>query len=197
MTKIEAIKRLVPQSVYDAIPLIHDLSTNLRLAHFLSQCSHESQNFHTLSENLNYSLTGLIKTFPKYFNHDQAVFYQRNPIAIANHVYAGRMGNRDEASGDGYRFRGRGYIQLTGFNNYRAFGDFIQDDVCKNPDLVLTKYPLQSAAWFFTKNMIWNVCDRGQTPPVIEAVTRKINGGLNGLPGRIREFEIYRLALSL
>jgi putative chitinase len=162
------------------------------LAHFLAQCSHESAGFKFVVENLNYSAKGLRSIFRKYFTSDQmAVQYQRQPEKIANLVYANRMNNGNEASGDGWRFRGMGYLQLTGRANYTAFNRFVDEDVVSNPDLVATKYPLLSAGWFFHRNGIHVLADRGASRVDIERVTRRVNGGLNGIDHRVSEFNLY------
>jgi putative chitinase len=106
------------------------------------------------------------------------------------------MGNGDEASGEGYKFRGRGYIQLTGKDNYKAFSDFIGEDCVANPDLVATKYPLTSAAFFFHKNKLWDICDKGHSHDVVTAVTKRVNGGTIGLDDRIKHFEEYNNLLA-
>ena len=171
----------------------YNANTPLRLAHFLAQCSHESDTFRLVRENLNYSAQGLKTTFKKYFPTDElANAYARQPEKIANRVYANRMGNGDEKSGDGWKFRGRGFIQLTGKDNYKAFGDFIKEDILSNPDLVATKYPLTSAIFFFNKNKIWDVCDKGDTDEIVTKVTRIVNGGTNGLQDRLNKFKIYK-----
>ena len=174
-----------------------NISNPLRLAHFLSQCSHESGGFKIVRENLNYSVEGLRKVFPKYFPNDaHATQYARNPKAIANLVYANRMGNGNEASGDGFRYSGKGYIQLTGKSNYKAFSDFIGEDCVANPELVATKYPLTSAGFFFDKNGLWRICDKGSTPDVVTSVTRRVNGGTIGLNDRIAKFKTYNSLLA-
>ena len=158
---------------------------SFELANFLGQCAHESANFRVTSENLNYSVQGLQSTFKKYFPTPIiAGLYARNPQKIANKVYANRMGNGDEKSGDGWKFRGRGYIQLTGKNNYLAFSKFIGEDCVSNPDLIVSKYPFESAFWFFKQNSIFPLCKDISTA-TITAVTKKINGGTNGLSDRI------------
>lgn len=168
-------------------------TTPLRLAHFLAQCSHESDNFRLVRENLNYSSEGLKTTFKKYFPTEAlAIAYARQPEKIANRVYANRMGNGDEASGDGWKFRGRGFIQLTGKDNYKAFGDFIKEDLLNNPDLVATKYPLTSAIFFFNNKKIWDICDKGDSDAVVTEVTEKVNGGKNGLQDRLNKFKTYK-----
>jgi putative chitinase len=187
---------IVPGKILLESANIKELNSPLRIAHFLSQCSHESANFTAVSENLNYSMGALIKIFPKYFNYSQAVEYQRKPHDIANRIYANRMGNGNEYSGDGWLFHGRGYIQMTGHDNYKAFGDFIGRDCCQDPDLLISHYPLTSAAWFFTENSVWSVCDRGHDSDTVKAVTRKINGGTNGLVDRQRLFTQYYDAVT-
>jgi len=174
----------------------YNITQPLRLAHFLAQIAHESGNFTAVRENLNYSADGLLKTFPKYFK-DKATAdaYARNAEKIASRVYANRIGNGDEASKDGWNYRGRGYIQLTGKANYKAFSDFIKEDCVANPDLVATKYPMDSAIWFFDKNNLWQICDRGATDEVVTAVTRRVNGGTHGLSDRISKFKTFNSLL--
>lgn len=169
-----------------------NITTSLRLAHFLAQCSHESGNFNSIRENLNYSAKGLMATFPKYFPTEAlAKQYERQPEKIGNRVYANRMGNGNEASGDGFKFRGRGYIQLTGKENYQSFGKFIGEDLVLNPDLVATKYALTSAGFFFNKNNLWVICDKGATNDVVTLVTKRVNGGTHGLDDRLQKFKLY------
>lgn len=173
------------------------ITNPLRMAHFLSQCSHESANFTAVRENLNYSAKALMSTFKKYFpTMELALAYERKPEKIGNKVYANRMGNGDEASGDGFKFRGRGYIQLTGKVNYKAFSDFIGEDCVANPDLVATKYPLASAAFFFNNNKLWTICDKGATSDVVVSVTKRVNGGTNGLAERQSNFDLYHTLLA-
>jgi putative chitinase len=140
-----------------------------------------------VEENLNYSAKGLLKTFPKYFNEKSAEEYEHNKVRIASRVYANRMGNGNEESQDGWKYRGRGYIQLTGKDNYTAFNDRLPEDIVSNPDLVATKYPMLSAAWFWDKNRINDLCDNGN----VADVTKKVNGGLNGLDDRWDLFTHY------
>lgn len=195
----QALKGHVPDSVIAQIPdtaAKFNITSNLRLAHFLSQCSHESGGFRSVSENLNYSADGLKRVFSKYFPGNLNESYAKNPERIASRVYGGRMGNGDESSGDGYKFRGRGYIQLTGKSNYVKFGNFIGEDLVANPDLVATKYPLASAAFFFDSNGIWTICDRGATDDVVTAVTKRVNGGTIGLDDRIKHFKEYYALLT-
>jgi len=197
MLNIEKLKGHVPDAVIAQIPdtaAKFNITTNLRLAHFLAQCAHESGKFKAVSENLNYSKDGLMKIFPKYFPGTLAESYARNPEKIASRVYGGRMGNGDEASKEGYKFRGRGYIQLTGKNNYTNFTKFIGEDCVANPDLVATKYPLASAAFFFNNNNLWAICDKGADDTAVTAVTKRVNGGTIGLADRIKHFkEFYNL----
>jgi len=172
------------------------INTALRVSHFVSQCMHESGHFKVVSENLNYSAGGLRNVFAKYFPDDAtAKAYEKQPEKIANKVYANRMGNGDFASGDGYRYRGKGFIQLTGKDNYVAFGTAIGEDVTKNPDLLKTpKYASLSACWFFSKNGLNTISDEGATDAVIQKVTKKINGGLNGITERTKNFQqVYKL----
>lgn len=192
---LNKLKGHLPDAVIAAIPdtaARFGITTPLRLAHFLAQCGHESGGFRATQENLNYSAKGLRGIFKKYFPTDAlAAAYQRNPQKIANRVYGGRMGNGPEASGDGYKFRGRGYIQLTGKENYTAFDKTVPEDILANPDLVASKYALASAAFFFNKNNLWKICDQGSSDQVVTAVTKRVNGGTIGLPDRLKHFKEY------
>jgi len=192
----ENLKGYVPDEVIAQIPSVAAITNALRLAHFLAQCAHESGGFKVVYENLNYSADGLKATFPKYFPEPLNESYARNPAKIGARVYADRMGNGDEASGDGYTFRGRGYIQLTGKSNYANFGKAVNEDTVASPDLVATHYPLASAGFFFDSNNIWTICDGGSTDAVITAVTKKVNGGTNGLAERTQLFKEYYALLS-
>lgn len=194
---IERLKGHVPDNVLAACQKVKQLNSNVRLAHFLGQCAHESMDFNATSENLNYSADALCKVFPKYFDKVQARKYQRCPELIANHIYANRMGNGDEVSGDGWAYRGRGFIQLTGKNNYKAFSDWIGDDCATSPDLVSTHYPLESAAFFFDKNHLWEICDQGVNDNTIQKLSKRINGGLLGLYDRIAKTENYWKLLNV
>jgi len=192
--KLEKLKGHVPDSVIAQIPdtaAKFNITTPLRLAHFLSQCAHESGNFKAVSENLNYSADGLKKIFPKYFPGTLSESYARNPEKIASRVYGGRMGNGDETTKEGFKFRGRGFIQLTGKQNYTNFTKFIGEDCVANPDLVASKYPLASAAFFFNSNKLWEICDKGADDATVTALTKRINGGTIGLPNRIKHFKEY------
>ena len=192
--KLANLKGHIPDSVIAQIPdtaARFGITTPLRLAHFLSQCGHESGGFRAVTENLNYSADGLKKIFPKYFPGNINESYARNPQKIANRVYSSRMGNGNEASGEGFKFRGRGFIQLTGKSNYMAFDKTVDDDIIANPDLVATKYPLASAAFFFQKNSLWSICDQGATDQVVASVTKRVNGGFIGLQDRVKHFKEY------
>jgi putative chitinase len=197
--KLEKLKGHVPDAVIAQIPdtaAKFNITNPLRLAHFLAQCGHESGGFKAVSENLNYSAKGLVGTFGKYFNSTTAAQYERKPEMIASRVYGGRMGNGDEASKEGYKFRGRGYIQLTGKSNYTNFAKFIGEDTIANPDLVATKYPLASAAFFFDSNKLWSICDKGADTATVTAVTKRVNGGTIGLDDRIKHFNEYYALLK-
>lgn len=162
--------------------------TNNQAAHFFGQCAHESGNFKVFSENLNYSADGLNKIFPKYFMKAgrNAALYARKPEKIANVVYSNRMGNGNEASGDGWKYRGRGPIQLTGKSNYQAFADHIgRPDVMTNPDIVAGELAFESALFFFQKNGLFTIADKGVTDAVITQITKRVNGGTHGLDDRI------------
>ncbi len=192
--KLENLKGHIPDAVIAQIPETaqkFNITNPLRLAHFLAQCGHESAGFKAIQENLNYSADGLKKIFPKYFPGNLAEGYARNPEKIASKVYGGRMGNGDETTKEGFKFRGRGYIQLTGKDNYTRFGKFIGEDTVANPDLVATKYPLASAAFFFDSNKLWEICDRGADDATVTAVTKRVNGGTIGLADRIKHFKEY------
>ena len=192
--KLENLKGHIPDAVIAQIPDAakkFNISNPLRLAHFLAQCGHESAGFKAIQENLNYSADGLKKIFPKYFPGNLAEGYARNPEKIASKVYGSRMGNGDETTKEGFKFRGRGYIQLTGKDNYTKFAKFIGEDTVGNPDLVATKYPLASAAFFFDSNKLWEICDKGADDATVTAVTKRVNGGTIGLADRIKHFKEY------
>ena len=193
--KLEKLKGHIPDAVIAQIPDTaqkFEINTPLRLAHFLAQCGHESGGFRATQENLNYSASGLKGIFSKYFKEaGLAESYQRNPQKIASRVYGGRMGNGPESTGDGYKFRGRGYIQLTGKDNYTAFGKAINEDMTASPDKVATHYALLSAAWFFSKNGLHKMADQGSTDAVVTLITKRVNGGTIGLADRIKHFKEY------
>ncbi len=193
--KLDKLKGHIPDAVIQMIPdtaAKFQINTPLRLAHFLAQCGHESGGFRVTQENLNYSAKGLMGIFKKYFpDAGTAAAYERKPEKIANRVYANRMANGSEASGDGYKFRGRGYIQLTGRDNYTQFGKAIGEDIASNPDVVSSKYALLSAAWFWSKNGLNKLADGGATDATVTSITKRVNGGTIGLPDRIKHFKEY------
>jgi putative chitinase len=198
--KLSGLTGHVPAAVIAQIPetaLKFGIASNLRLAHFLAQCALESTGFAATVENLNYRAARLTQVFPKYFRNIDPAAYANNPAKIANRVYANRMGNGDEASGDGFKFRGRGYIQLTGKNNYTSFSQFIGEDCVANPDLVATKYPLASAAFYFSSNHIWGICDRGANDATVTQVSIAVNGSPpHAVPERLQNFKTFMRALS-
>ena len=159
--------------------------TPVRAAHFFAQTAHETGEYKLFTENLNYSAQGLQGVFGKYFPGNLEESYARQPEKIANRVYASRMGNGDEASGDGWKFRGRGALQLTGKSNYKAFADYLgKPEIMDNPDLVSTTYAFESAMFFFDRNKLWSICDKGVNDAAILELTKRINGGTNGLDHR-------------
>jgi putative chitinase len=163
----------------------YDINTPRRIAAFVAQCAHESGGFRFLTENLNYRAESLVKTWPRYFNASNSSSYARNPQRIANRAYANRMGNGDEASGDGWRFCGRGLIQLTGRSNYQAFADSIETDINDIPDYLATfEGAVQSACWFWETNNLNKWADLGD----IVTLTKKINGGTLGLDDRMKHY---------
>ena len=192
---IEKLKSVLPANVLAELPLVFNrfkIDTPLRLAHFLANCDHESGGFKATTENVNYSADRLLVIFPKYFkNINEANLYNRNPEKIASKVYGGRMGNGNEATKDGWKYRGAGYIQLTGKSNYSLFDKFVDDDIINNPSLVATKYPLLSAAWFWDNVKLNTVADKGSSIDIITAVRKKINGGTIGLDDVKIKFNKY------
>ena len=198
--KLEGLRGHIPDAVIAQIPdtaAKFEINTPLRLAHFLAQCGHESGGFRLTKENLNYSAKGLNGTFKKYFpTLESAQPYERKPEKIANKVYGGRMGNGPESSGDGSKFCGRGYIQLTGKDNYTAFGKSINEDMSTNPEKVASSYALLSAAWFFNKNGLHKMADGGASVDTVKAITKRVNGGYIGIDDRIKHFNEYYKLLS-
>ena len=197
--KLEKLKGHIPDAVIAQIPDCADkfkINTALRLAHFLAQCGHESAGFNATQENLNYSADGLNKIFGKYFKTVSAASYARKPEKIASRVYASRMGNGDEASKEGWKYRGRGYIQLTGKSNYAEFDKIVADDIINNPDLVASKYALLSAAWYWNSRALNNNADKGANDAAVTEVTKKVNGGTIGLADRIKHFKEYYALLA-
>ena len=174
--------------------------TPTRAAHFFAQTAHETGGFKAFSENLNYSADGLNKIFPKYFKNAgrDANAYARNPEKIANVVYASRMGNGDPSSGDGWKFRGRGALQLTGRDNYQAFANYLgKTEIITNPDLVANVYAFESAFFFFERNKLWSICDQGINEAAIVALTKRINGGTHGLDDRRTRTKKYASSLGI
>lgn len=191
MLDFSSLNQVLPNKVYESLlPVVIEFKIDSinRLAHFISQCSHESNNFTRVEENLNYSEEALLKIFPKYFTPKLAKDYARKPKFIANKIYADRMGNGSEMSSDGWNYRGRGYIQLTGKQNYINFDKICPDNIVANPDLVATKYPLVSAAWFWKINGLNELSDRGSDAETISKITKRVNGGSIGLSDRIIKF---------
>jgi putative chitinase len=199
------LKKILPtnteKELAEWLPLLNELlpqyeiDTPVRVAAFLSQTGHESMDFRVLSENLNYGTNGLLTTFSKYFSKAEAVEYARKPAKIANRVYSGRMGNGDESSGDGWKFRGRGILQVTGRANYERCSKTLFSDgtLLENPDLLLQKqYALRSALEYWATNSLNAVSDKGD----VSALTRRVNGGLHGLADRQTRFERALQALG-
>jgi len=209
---IDRLKGLVPDSVIIQLPVVVEkfgANTPLRLSHFLAQLAHESGGFTkaVTIENLNYSAKRMSEVWPNRYAvdpkakpktpNDLAKKLEKNSVALGNNVYADRNGNGNEASGDGFKFRGRGYIQLTGKDNYAAFSKFIGEDCVANPDLVATKYPLASAAFFFNNSKtLWPTCDHGADDATVRAVSLMVNGGVVGLEDRIDFFHKFFNALN-
>jgi putative chitinase len=179
---------------YKKAAAFYKLSPN-RAAHFFAQTAHESGGFRAFSENLNYGAKGLRGIFGKYFPTEaMARAYERKPQKIANRAYANRMGNGDEASGEGWLFRGRGALQLTGKFNYSEFAKYVnRPDVMTNPDLVAGELCFESALWFFDKNKLWSICDKGINEAAIRELSSRINGSKNphGLDDRRMKTKKY------
>lgn len=194
MIDLSRLKNKIPSEVYKDLTDVcikYKIDAPLRVCHFLSQCAHESGDFKHVSENLSYSLEALLRVFPKYFNIGNVEHYVHQPVEIASRVYANRMGNGDEASGEGWLYRGRGYMQLTGKDNYTAFDATVNDNIVINPEMVATKYPLESAAWFWNSRKLNDLADTGSDQQVVAEITKKINGGYKGLEDRQRRFSEF------
>jgi putative chitinase len=192
----DAVRQLIPKvknfeewysNLINILPE-YDIDTPKRVAAFMAQCGHESGGFTLMQENLNYSAKGLVGTFKKYFPTEaHAKPYERKPEMIANRVYANRMGNGDEASGEGWYFRGRGIVQITGKNNYTKCSQslFESNVLVENPDLLLeTEYAIHSACWFWSAARLNELADIGD----IKTMTKRINGGFIGLEDRINHY---------
>lgn len=191
MIDYSKLRNELPTKVFDEILDVcvkYNIDTALRLAHFLAQCSHESAGFTRTEENLNYSLEALLRVFPKYFNTGNVEGYVRKPIEIASRVYANRMGNGDESSLEGWFYRGRGYIQLTGKNNYTRFDKEVPGNLVIEPELVASKYALLSAAWFWNDHSLNQIADQGSDQNVVANITKVVNGGYHGLENRQLQF---------
>lgn len=197
----QQIRRAVPEvsnkyldafvAYFNMYSEVYEVNTPLRISHALAQFLHESGNLRYLEENLNYSADGLLKTFPKYFNAESAKQYARQPQKIASRVYANRMGNGNEASGDGWRYRGRGVLQLTGKIQYQNYtnSDLCVGNAVNDPDMIAS-FPeaLKSAFWFWEVHDLNRLADKDDC----RAITRIINGGYNGISNRqflLRRFQ--------
>jgi putative chitinase len=169
----------------------YKIDTRLRAAAFLAQVGHESSHLTRLVENLNYSAEGLIRTWPKRFNLELATRVARKPEQIANIVYASRMGNGPAVTGDGWKYRGRGLVQVTGWVNYQACGSALGLDLLTKPELLEQPvYAAPSAAWYWSSNGLNELADAGR----FEDITRRVNGGLTGQADRL---DIYQRALKV
>ena len=197
MINYSKLRGAIPDAVFDELldtATRFGLHSPERMAHFLAQCAHESMNFARTEESLNYSSKRLKVVFPKYFPDNLAETYSRNPCRIASRVYANRMGNGAESTQEGYKYRGRGYIQLTGKDNYAAFQLAVPDSIMGNPDIVAVKYPLFSAGWFWNSKRLNELADRGADQQVVADITKKVNGGYHGLEDRVNQFfKFYEL----
>lgn len=171
----------------------YNVNTSLRIAHFMAQIEHES-NLKPICENFNYSKDGLFRVFPRYFNTENVDQFTRKPEKIANRVYANRMGNKDEQSGDGWKYRGRGFIQLTGLNNYKALSNFTNIDFINSPDLLLTEpNAIIAALWFWSSNNLNSLADKDD----VLTISKKINGGENGIEDRKKKLIKWKKELSV
>jgi putative chitinase len=166
-------------------------------AHFFAQTAHETGGFSLFVESLNYSADRLLQVFPKYFpTKVLAMSYARQPEKIANRVYSNRMGNGPETTGEGYKFRGRGALQTTGKSNYIALSQYLdKPEIITNPDLVATDYAFASAIFYFSKNKLWNLCTKVDDASIL-AVTKRVNGGTNGLSDRVAKTKKYYALLN-
>lgn len=196
-----ALLTKIPKRVLDELPSVinkYQIDTPLRMSHFLSQCHHESGGFKSTTENMKYSSARLLQVFPRHFKSlDDTKGYAMHPERIGNKVYANRLGNGDESSGDGYKYRGRGYIQVTGKNKYIILDKMLNEDIVSNPDLIALKYPLFSAAWFWDSVKLNSIADKGATMEICEQVTKKVNGGKLGLLARYKMLVYYYELLNI
>lgn len=169
----------------------YSINTPLRLRHFLAQVMHESINFTATVENLNYSAKALLATWPTHFTPVQAAAYERKPEKIGNRAYANRMGNSDEASGDGFKFRGRSYIQITGRDNYKAIAKSLNIDLINHPELLQeVEYAMLAAGWFWSDRNLNKIADISGDD--VKSITKIINGGFNGLDSRQKLYNICK-----
>lgn len=177
-----------------AIAEHYGLNAN-RGAHLLGQAAHESGNFMISEENLNYRASTMCRVWPSRFKSEaEAEPYARNPEKLANKVYADRMGNGSETSGDGYKNRGRGFIQLTGATNIKQFAEHIgRDSLVDDPSPIADELAMDSAIFFFERNGLFNMADKGVTDSIIKSITKRVNGGYHGLEDRMEKTKkIYR-----
>ena len=192
---ISKLKGVIPDDVYDNLVktamTAYTIDSYLKVAHFLAQCNYESGNFKKVEENLNYTAERLIKVFPKYFTTANAGAYAGNPEMIASRVYASRFGNGDEASKDGYKFRGRGYIQLTFKANYEEFGKKLKVDLVANPEKVATTYPLESACFYFKMKKLFAKSEEGHEETVVTDITKIVSGSTETAAKRFKLFDNY------
>jgi len=193
LKQLQKTLKLVPDGLFGpntfkAASFYLGIPTHFRAVHFWAQVSHETGNFKLFEENLNYSTKGLRAIFGKYFKtYEEAQKYARKPSMIANKVYGNRMGNGDELSGDGWKYRGRGALQLTGKYNYEDFANYMSNDaIIFHPELVSDKYAFESAMFYFDNHNLWDICDKGLDEKEIKQLTKRINGGFNGLAHRIQ-----------
>lgn len=206
MITAEQIKEVCPNAKQEIVNAIadnldllseyYDINTPLRLSHFLAQCAHESGGFRLMKENLNYSADGLNKIFPKYFKNAgrDANAYAKNPQKIANVVYANRMGNGSPESGDGWKFCGRGLIQLTGRNNYESLAETLEMSLDEAVEYLETAGgALESAAWFWANNGLNEIADADD----IVRATKKVNGGTIGLEDRKEHLEEFKEIMGI
>ncbi|WP_043706288.1 glycoside hydrolase family 19 protein [Tenacibaculum ovolyticum] len=195
LTPVTSAKKEILEVIDFLEPIAEDngIVTPLEKAHFFGQLAHESGWFRHSSENLNYSHYALSKVFRKYFpTEDIATAYGRQPEKIANKVYANRMGNGEESSGDGWKYRGRGLIQITGKENYHSYAKDRGVDFVNNPDLIAQpKWAVDSAVWYWNKHNL----NKYANMDALKIITRKINGGMNGIEDRQKCVDIFKSIL--
>lgn len=196
---ISKLRDRLPAVIFNQLPEIVDIygiNTRSRLIHFMAQCHHESAGFKEMIENLNYSGIVLNANFCSHFKgREEALSFSKQPYRIANRIYADRMGNGNESSGDGWKYRGKGCIQITGKANTETFFKSVGIDAASDPMLIVSDYPLISAAWFWEKHNLNQLADSANYNAV-KAITKVINGGVNGLEDRIKWFDYYSTLVS-